>query len=117
MKLTIDRNKWQRGESDSKAFLFRSETGKMCCLGFYGIACGLTVEQLSDKPAPCDVACEQQGDAWEKLLNRKHEQLWNSSITNDLMIENDHEERKESIRERRIAELFASIGVEVEFIN
>lgn len=36
MKLTIDRSKWLRGDPNS--MLLRPTDGRMCCLGFLGLA-------------------------------------------------------------------------------
>jgi hypothetical protein len=53
MKLTIDRKKWLRGTGDS--FLLSPRDGKMCCLGFYALACGLTENDIRDQLTPVGV--------------------------------------------------------------
>lgn len=108
MKLTIDRTKWLRGAGCEPSRLLRKEDGKMCCLGFYAKACGLTDDDIVGQPNPSGV-------------NRAlpDEMLWlfgqqnNSDECLRLMEENDSSEVSES----KISEIFAKNGVEVEFVN
>lgn len=49
-RLTIDRAKWGIG------WLRNYNTGKMCCLGFLGRACGVPSEILKGKGMPSDLS-------------------------------------------------------------
>ena len=46
MKLVIDRATWLRGEGHEQSYLLRECDGKMCCLGFFALACGLHPERI-----------------------------------------------------------------------
>lgn len=48
MKFTIDTKKWIYTDKDllGGSFLVRQADKKMCCLGFYGLACGIPIESL-----------------------------------------------------------------------
>jgi hypothetical protein len=58
--LTIDRSKWRRGggseinHPDGPTRLL-NERGKMCCLGFDALACGLPPEAIQDKGEPGEI--------------------------------------------------------------
>lgn len=52
MKLVIDRTRWQRGNPAGSSSLLNHKTGKMCCLGFYALAEGLTKYQIKDMSSP-----------------------------------------------------------------
>ena len=121
MKLTIDRQKWLRGEGSEDSFLLRHD-GKMCCLGFYSLACGLKPENIEgmstvDEAIDKNGLCQPNEVAW--LIDRNNsKRVFNSSaIANTLMCVNDDVEVRDARREDSIAEIFAEYGVEVEFIN
>jgi hypothetical protein len=71
MKLIIDRNLWLRGVGSSLSKLLRSSDGKMCCLGFYGLACGLSSEDIRNQTIPgnVDYAHKAWGEQGEWLLD------------------------------------------------
>lgn len=49
---TVKRSKWLRGEGHGNSYLLRPNDGKMCCLGFLGIACGAEKEDIFDNENP-----------------------------------------------------------------
>jgi len=110
MKLIIDRSRWLRGESES--YLFRPRDNKMCCLGFYGKACGLSEEQMSHQAFPSEVEGYMTKAPW---LAKGADEL--RSVSDFLMLANDSKSLSESDREKKIADIFAQHGVEVEFID
>lgn len=55
--LVIQRTKWLRGEHES--FLLRDD-GKMCCLGFLGMKCGLSEEDIYEEQFPSDSSSENK---------------------------------------------------------
>lgn len=138
MKLVIDRSKWLRGEGSERSFLLRSTDGKMCCLGFFGLACGLTAERITDVGAPTDIPVEigsigcfgvasgspvSARREWMRNVPEAEalfdgERKYNSSvICNKLMSTNDlNVSLSEAEREQKITALFAEMGVEVVFV-
>jgi|SRR6266853_4115629 len=61
IEVVIDRKKWYRGlNSGVSALLIGPERvhdepeaeGKMCCLGFTALACGISREKITDRPTP-----------------------------------------------------------------
>lgn len=140
MKLVIDRSKWLRGEGSEKSFLLRSTDGKMCCLGFFGLACGLTAERITDVDAPTDIPVEigvigvsARRESVEIGISARREWMrnvpeaealfdgerkYNSSvICNQLMSTNDlNVSLSDAEREQKITALFAEMGVEVVFV-
>lgn len=101
MKLVIDRSKWLRGEGSSKSSLLRTSDGKMCCLGFLGLACGIAPDRLKGNSNPHDVT-----GRWPSWLLH-HEVCYSLMNANDVA----------RVDEGRIAALFAANGVEVEFVD
>lgn len=53
-ELVIDRKQWYRGNSAGSR-LRRQSDGKMCCLGFFCLAGGLSAEELEDVDMPMGV--------------------------------------------------------------
>lgn len=109
MKLEIDRNTWARGHWEG-GYLWDPDTGKSCCLGFFGRACGYTNKEMEphetlsylrdDRGSPQSAGPELQSVADQEGL---------------LISYNDSRELSEEEREQMIAEEFAKHGVEVTF--
>jgi hypothetical protein len=129
----VDRTKWYRGRgfSSSKLLIQNGEhTGKMCCLGFASLACGLTEDQIQDKSAP-GAACNTVLWAGGKIPNRmlrfistssydygKKDGLYlNFQVTKYMMNINDCMRTKDYVRESQLTELAATIGLNLTFIN
>lgn len=45
-EFTVERSKWLRGEGHQESALLRESDGKMCCMGFYALACGAKSEEI-----------------------------------------------------------------------
>ena len=105
----------------------------MCCLGFFGLACGLTAERITDVDAPTDIPVERIGFGLAPIGSARREWMrnvpeaealfdgerkYNSSvICNKLMSTNDlNVSLSEAEREQKITALFAEMGVEVVFV-
>lgn len=114
MKLTIDRTKWLRGEGGEESFLLRGSDKKMCCLGFYGLACGISENMLLNNRNP--YALKKAGVEFpqhsEWLFQNLPSGGYVSTDCGRLMEINDS-----LANEWEISEIFARNGVEVEFIN
>jgi hypothetical protein len=110
MKLVIDRSKWLRAEGADESRLLRPNDGKMCCLGFFGLACGLEEDDLADMSVPGDVSSLAKS-RWPDWLTACSI-VSGRAPQDDLMEENDTD-----ANERTIAEIFAEHGVEVEFVD
>lgn len=140
MKLTIDRSRWSRGEGAGDGAcirLLRQSDNKMCCLGFFALACGLTEKQILEMgepqeplndhrlppPAPyaflveADPQEDREPIAWDENDEPVFPYEWSPTTTaNELMATND-DPMPEDVREQRIASHFARQGVEVEFVD
>lgn len=114
MKLVIEREKWLRGDEYS-SYLLRETDQKMCCLGFYSLACGLTQNQIRGLRGLTTVAYmeEELPEGLKWLVNARKD---NSEQALSLMEANDSEMWDDEERERVIAAKFAEYGVEVEFV-
>lgn len=123
MKFTVDRKTWYRGYgSDNSKLLL--ENGMMCCLGHISLQCGLTERQILHRTTPYR-AITNDGFLGQKvfnvpvgfdwLLNDSHDST--SEIAGEMMNVNDSIELSEEIREKRLIELAAKAGHELEFIN
>lgn len=112
MKLVIDRSRWLRGEGDEDSFLLRPRDCRMCCLGFFGRALGAAEETINDHEAPYFA----RGVNWPEWVFTADRRGHTGDIR-ALMDINDDESLGESIRESRIAEIFARHGITVEFVN
>lgn len=130
-KLIIDRETWYRGQGGQESKLQRSSDGCRCCLGFYCLQiAGLTEEQIIDRSSPefLDTDASKSPALVELLIfnTEDEDQFVDSSLCTDLITLNDQQIDGVAImgvlvgewdREEKIAQAFATIGVEVEFIN
>lgn len=112
-KLVIDRSCWLRGEGAQTSRLLRPRDGKMCCLGFFGLACGYDREDMIDQRGPANMTDQARWPEW--LRAEPAEAPKQDAIA--LMASNDTPPWTGEKRERVIAEIFALRGVEVEFID
>jgi hypothetical protein len=128
MKLTIDRKKWLRGEGSATSLLLRRGDGKMCCLGFYGLACGLKETDILGISNPnyliAGFASVESHNRWVKakkggawLFDQTNPSLW-SNDCKMLMTINDALPRclSQKEREQKIKNIFAKHNVQVKFI-
>lgn len=130
MNFTIDRSKWARGTNDAK--LVASEDGKMCCLGFFYLACGVaraSIIDLGEPHEPFDndldlplpklaaFLVEESEDDDEECWGAPGRSYACSDAGADLIYANDDLDLTEVERERRIAMLFAGQGVDVAFVD
>ena len=119
--LTIDRSNWYRGKGPIGSRLL-TNGGKMCCLGFDAITCGLNPEEIRGKPVPKDLNSRWIGDPG---LPQSHPYIqsrvlssFGDNIVGRLVITNDNALLSESEREDKITTLFKQLGYdEVVFVN
>lgn len=112
-KLVIDRSRWYRGQGAEGSRLIREEDGKMCCLGFLGLACGIPAEHLQGYLTPSAVAPKHIGK-WPTGLFIGGTL---STTCELLMHRNDAPAYLPSVREELLQEAFETIGIEVEFVG
>ena len=127
----IDRTKWIRGDKNN-SMLYRPSDDKSCCVGLVCEALGVsktdmahvgTVEDLvspgREVKVPSEFTIE---NAEAHTCNCEH---CNSSMPafserftlSELYAINDSEDLNNTERESTLIPLFASLGIEVEFIN
>lgn len=116
MKLVIDRKKWGRGELFG---MLLNDAGKMCCLGFLGLACGLPENVIRDVAMPANVfgkSAKRNNDKWAKMINRGGGDD-STRLAKSLAVINDNTNTSDKQKERKITQKFKTIGVDVKFKN
>lgn len=96
--------------------LLRPSDGKMCCLGSYLLACGVTKEQIEGRESPDDIDSLPETAGWTVEPAPVIRKLFSDDCER-LMRVNDVRNVDEKYREERVIELFAKQGITVEFIN
>lgn len=113
MKFTIDRTRWLRGEGSDVSKLLRPSDGKMCCVGFFCLAQGLSEDTINDKPTYYAVIGSIENDPFvltgDYIIDRQ--ETWSMYHVNDSPLLSDEE------REKLLTNNFAKLGHKVEFIN
>ena len=114
---TISRSKWLRGTNDT--CLLNAE-GKMCCLGFYALACFLQEKDIFERFTPEEIYDVKQ--MWDSFLVCEHPAndgggLVNSKTCTHLMDTNDGLTSTDDEKEKEIVALFKSQGVDVTFVD
>lgn len=136
--LVIDRSKWGCGSVKKrelfkimgKTAMLNSKTGKMCCLGFDAVACGVSKEHLKDVGEPCDVADVIAESINEKIQNeRPDDYLYhvdipgltrdgnNTGFSDDAIGVNDDNEITQEEREQQLISLFKKKGTVLSFVG
>lgn len=118
----VDRRKWGTGEEGGN--LKRDDTGKMCCLGFVGLQCGVpaknllslgTPEELDPKdaqkfPAPFITL---RVDEWGNTIQTYED----GPLINDATGINDDDEISDKMREYKLKRLFKKHGCSIRFTH
>src|SRR5689334_10270078 len=109
-QIVINRSTWIRGIGCTDSALLRR--GKMCCLGFYAKACGVSDEQMDQIKTP-RILLSIRGIQLPGLLCDFGGLLSENDVTQALITANDTTIPDEPQREATIVEHFAKIGVTV----
>jgi hypothetical protein len=109
-EFTIDRSKWGRGCGDG--ILLSPDDGKMCCLGFYALACGVSPSSINNQGFPSDVAALPGEMDW---LFRAFSDESVTPAEEQIASTNDKENLLAKDREKKIREHFATRGIKVKF--
>ena len=122
--LEISRSKWSRGSAASATItnaLVMPNTKHMCCLGFLGKSCGISMKAMTDVIYPESHAYKHSAQAkkWpEGVLDENEDvssHLINSWWTEKAIDYNDDEMLAKD-RERVLKEHFKDIGYKVVFV-
>jgi hypothetical protein len=123
-EFTVKRSEWLRGEGPSPSFLLRNRDKKMCCLGFFCLAAGCSLNDLANTQVPSELEGECKANIAEQLLLQGLD--LHLPVVNDLMTANDRSTEihgldidihSEEEREQVIAKLFAQMEVKVNFVD
>lgn len=110
-KLTIQRHKWFRGRGSEHSRLLRHD-GRMCCLGFYSLQCGLQPEHILGCGLPSNAK------TFDDPLPLPQPMQWLDRCELRIAGINDDEDITEEEREQELTESFKKYGnVEVEFVD
>lgn len=100
---TVNRNNWLR--KDENSMLLRPSDGKMCCMGFYALACGATREEIEGKSALNDIDGAVYSE-WSTLCDEVAGEYNNLYTVND-----------ETGDEEKITAWLAERGITVTFTD
>lgn len=105
-RLVIDRKRWKRGNGMTSALL--TDSGQMCCLGFYARACGFSRKEIHGRGELTGLVRDNDGDKRgisDRLLDAE-----------DAFISaNDDSVVRGLEREKKLVGLFADVGVKLSF--
>lgn len=119
--ITIERSKWLRGEGGNASSLLRAEDGKMCCLGFAALKCGLKPEWIEGKATPGAAVIhhsDDEIDGFKRLFFldlKEHRAQLGTTIS--LMSVNDGMVLSEAEREEEITRLGKHVGFIFTFVD
>lgn len=115
----IKRGFWGNGKNRQGGYLL-SNSGAMCCLGFYSLACGLKSDDILDACMPEDVTRSNRQLKEMAWLNEIANKKTKFNFANTLARVNDEQSGKyktEKAKEKRITKLFADNGIIVTFVD
>lgn len=135
VKIVIDRKRWSRGQNTGNTSLYngkhsaQEERKFQCCLGFaINQGCNIHNVALAEISTPQDLKPSSQKKVAKSplafLLDDHNEgkkgttpEFLDSSITENLISINDAQNISNKVREKKIAKIFDTQGVDVVFIN
>lgn len=109
-ELVLDRETWLRGDYDKS--VLRDADGRMCCLGFLGLACGVSPDKMLYVPMPDDMLLDDYSIPWpEGLLFERDGGGWrNSKLCNQITTINDEAGVSDDERVAQLQPLFEKLG-------
>lgn len=120
MKVQVDRRTWLRGIDSGmflegeNSYLLRGSDGKMCCLGFVCLNCGVDRSDMENIREP-DRLSGQYDDIEDILVDHAHNHLPHIP---DMILVNDEHNISDEVREAKLTALAKQLGTfEFEFIN
>lgn len=121
-EFTVIRSQWNRGASgtDRQSHL-KNEHG-FCCLGFLGLACGLSEDDMFHVGSPASGAIVLKIQAWPASLLSLEKasgvnSIENSKVCFQIIEANDSTVIDDKEREIILTNEFASIGIKVNFVD
>jgi hypothetical protein len=141
-EFTIKRSEWQRGKGGKNTQLLGRDDMK-CCLGFFALACGVEEDAILDQGEPAEINIDRIGlyvenapwllglemdpdddeyyldeEGTPELVNKSPSIVVQSEDCGTLIRLNDAESiTDDSIREKKISDVFEKNGVKVDFIE
>lgn len=112
-KFTIKRSEWYRGKAQDSLLL--NEDKQKCCLGFYGLSCGLRPRDIIGISAPAGVI-DEHSKLWKTFLITESDGF-NSYDADQLMLINDDEKTSDAHKEKKITALFKKQSITVKFVD
>ena len=111
-ELVIDRSKWKRGSPNDDETLLLAEDGKMCCLGFYALACGAGEDEIRNVYEPDGLEFYIPG-----LSEEVDEEagIYNTFFTQNAIPINDSPHMGDLEREKELTKLFKEEGIDLTF--
>ncbi len=111
-ELVIDRSKWKRGSPSNHDTYLLDDDGKMCCLGFYALACGVDEESIRNKTEPEFLEFEIPGLSYD---NEETGYIHNTEFACSAIPINDTIAMDEDQREEALINLFKENNVSLTF--
>ncbi len=109
MKVTVDRQKWYRGQGGINSCLLRKQDGKLCCIGFLAQTLGLRDTAITEVCCLNGVAdTERAGIAFHANY---------ATYLNIAYTLNDDRNIADDVREEQLVSIGKEMGVEFEFVG
>lgn len=107
MKFVVDTKTWLQGEGHYRSKLLRASDGKMCCLGFLALACGIPAENIKNKSSLAEIKY------WQNLSVKL---FVNNNLEEIEEVNDDERILSKEKRQTKLTELFSKIEIEIIFI-
>jgi len=113
-KFRVNRKEWLRGKGSHDSCLLREEDGQKCCLGFYALAKGINKKHILDVSSPGEMLPRKSGG---NMIPELSDSGGDNAFCTELMMINDDEKLSDKVREKRLKQVFKTLGVVAEFYN
>ena len=116
-EFTVNRATWLRGDANKSALL--DVEGRMCCMGFYAEACGITRDRILEVGNIRDVAFEDpEYRALESDVVFGGHSMYSAIPADENVYNiNDRSDIDDVTREGMLTEVLAARGVTVHFVD
>lgn len=124
LKVTVKKSEWLRGKGANASRLVAlddKDNVQRCCLGFVGLACGLTDQDMHGYTSPAKFLNEEsprdtQG-AFATLTFPNTDTYENTALCRGLMYYNDDMDIDDAHRITLLRQFGAEAGIEFDFVD
>ena len=114
LSFIVKRPLWYRGQHFHASALVRADN-RMCCVGFLGLACGLSARSMLNIPTAHRVESPTEQAKWPAAFQQSEAPVYGLTSVAEIYQVNDSPRLSEEEREAKLTTLFDKLNITITF--